>query len=191
MCKVHSAVTNPNQSLVEMLGDPIPPNHTSSEATNVRPVTMPASAINPPDLKKPAARVLIVEDNSEVGALMVRALSRALVDATHVTSGESALRRLATEYYDLILLDIALPGINGLDVCRQLKANPRHMHVPVVFCSCLVGHGYKAEAQRLGAVDFIEKPFELLPFLTCVLGHLKLKVLDEQEMREQLARPLA
>jgi len=126
-------------------------------------------------MKKPVARVLLVEDHPDIGTLMRAALSRALIETTVITSGEEALRHLTTATYDLILLDIALPGLNGIEVCRQLKADPQLQHIPVIFVSGRTAPVCKAEARRLGAVDFIEKPFSLLPFLSCIMGHLNLR----------------
>lgn len=136
--------------------------------------------------KKPLARVLAVEDHPDLGNLMREALTRVRIEATIITSGEAALTHLTTEIFDLILLDINLRGMNGLEVCRQLKTDPRHKHVPVIFVSGQTGAAYKAEAKRLGAVDFIEKPFELLPFLSCVMGHLKLQMEDGMDVRKWL-----
>lgn len=137
-----------------------------------------------PAKKKPAARVLAVEDHPDIGNLMRMALTRSLIEATIITSGEEALTRLTTETYDLILLDIALPGMNGLEVCRRLKADPRHKDVPVIFVSGQTARAYKDEAKRLGAVDFIEKPFDLLPFLAVVMGHLNLQTEGGMDVRK-------
>lgn len=88
------------------------------------------SILPPANVKKPIARVLVVEDDTDIGDLMQLALSRSLIDATLIASGEEALTRLATESYDLILLDIALPGISGLELCRRLKVDPRSRASP-------------------------------------------------------------
>ncbi len=126
-------------------------------------------------MPKSLARVLAVEDNPDMGGLIKAALARYRIDTTVVTSGEDALKWLAKESCDLILLDISLPGMNGLDVCARLKSSPRWQQIPVIFVSGHGSAGYRAEARRLGAVDFIEKPFDFLPFITCISGHLKLK----------------
>lgn len=134
--------------------------------------------------QKPVARVLAVEDHPDIGELMRAALARSLIDATIITTGEVALTHLATETYDLILLDIALPGMNGLEVCRQLKADDRLGNIPVIFVSGEPAQIYEAEARRLGAVDYIQKPFDLLPFLSCIMGHLKLKANEMPNVRQ-------
>lgn len=138
-------------------------------------------------MKKPLARVLLVEDHPDIGTLMRAALSRALVETTVIASGEEALRHLTTATYDLILLDIALPGLSGIEVCRQLKADPQLQHLPVIFVSGKTAPACKAEALRLGAVDFIEKPFSLLPFLSCIMGHLNLRSAGDCAAREGAA----
>jgi CheY-like chemotaxis protein len=134
--------------------------------------------------QKPLARVLAVEDHLEIGNLMRMALARSLIEATVITTGEEALKRLTTETFDLILLDIDLPGISGLEVCRQIKASPRLKGIPVIFVSGQSGPTYQDETKRLGAVDFIEKPFELLPFLSCIMGHLKLQTGGVKNLRQ-------
>ena len=108
------------------------------------------------------------------------------VDATLCRTGEEALLRLATETYDLILLDLDLPGMSGLDLCRQLKAGPQLQDIPVIFVSGQHSPENKQEAERLGAVEIIEKPVTLLRFLSRVMGQLKLKANGEREMRELL-----
>ena len=122
------------------------------------------------------ARVLVVEDHPDIGNLILAALGRALIDATLVTSGESALKSVRQASFDLILLDIALPGMSGLDVCCELKADKALRNIPVIFVSGQTSSPYKAEAKRLGAVDFIEKPFEMVDFLARVTGRLRLQM---------------
>lgn len=126
-------------------------------------------------MKAPLARVLAVEDHPEMGNLMRAALTRARIEATLITTGEEALAVVREQPFDLILLDIALPGMSGLEVCRQLKAEEVLRHIPVIFVSGQTGKAYHEEARRLGAVDFIEKPFELLDFLARVMGQLRLQ----------------
>ena len=147
---------------------------------------MATSLSNPPaaSVKKPVARVLVVEDHRDIGDLMRLALSRSLIDATLCRTGEEALTLLASETYDLLLLDIDLPGMSGLELCRLLKADPHLQDFPVIFVSGQNSRDNKQEAERLGAVEFIEKPITLLRFLSRVMGHLKLKANSEREARQ-------
>lgn len=121
------------------------------------------------------ARVLAVEDDADVGELVRAALVRSLIDTTLVSSGEVALECLAEDDFDLVLLDIVLPGMTGMEVCRRMKASPDWRDIPVIFISGRATPEDKEEARRLGAAAFIEKPFNLLPFLACVMGHLRLQ----------------
>ena len=135
------------------------------------------------------ARVLVVEDHPDLGNLIRAALGRALIEATLVTSGEAALQTVRQAPFDLILLDIALPGMSGLDVCRALKADKALSSIPVIFVSGQTSSPYKAEAKRLGAADFIEKPFELVDFLARILGRLRLQA-NEAQPSDSLDEPL-
>lgn len=144
---------------------------------------------HPNHAKKPLARVLAVEDHPDIGALIKALLKRYRIEPTVITTGEEALKCLATETFDLILLDINLPGMSGLDMCRHLKADPRLKEIPVIFVSAQGGGEYKAEAKRLGAVDFIEKPFDLMEFISCVTGHLKLGASGQRDMRRAWPLP--
>lgn len=147
---------------------------------------MPASSstTNPTPAPKSLARVLVVEDHQDIGDLMRLALSRSLIDATLCRTGEEALTLLASETYDLLLLDIELPGMSGLELCRLLKADPALQDIPVIFVSGQNSPQNKQEAERLGAVEFIEKPVTLLRFLSRVMGHLKLMANSEREARQ-------
>ena len=74
--------------------------------------------------------------------------------------------------------------MSGLELCRQLKADPQLRFIPVIFVSGLASPEHKQEAERLGAVEFIEKPVTLLRFLSRVMGQLRLKTNGEREIRE-------
>jgi len=147
---------------------------------------MPASSskTNPTPAPKSLARVLVVEDHQDIGDLMRLALSRSLIDATLCRTGEEALTLLVSETYDLLLLDIELPGMSGLELCRLLKTDPQLQDIPVIFVSGQNSPQNKQEAERLGAVEFIEKPITLLRFLSRVMGHLKLKANSDREVRQ-------
>jgi len=90
---------------------------------------------------------------------------------------------VAVDFFELGIHDIALPGMNGLEVCYQIKESPRLKHIPVIFVTGQTSAAYQREAKLLGAVDYIQKPFELLPFLKCIMGHLDLPALPEKDLR--------
>ncbi|MEW6220470.1 MAG: HD domain-containing phosphohydrolase [Thermodesulfobacteriota bacterium] len=89
--------------------------------------------------------------------------------------GETALEDIANGPPDLILLDIMMPGLNGYEVCRRLKANPRTRDIPVIFLSALTGEDDEVAGLKLGAVDYIAKPFTPALVRARVRNHLELK----------------
>ncbi len=122
----------------------------------------------------PKARVLAVEDNASLALLMQRALQPEGVEVTVASSGEQGLGLARRQRFDLIILNINLPGITGLQVCQQLKLDPALKDIPVLFASGETSRLFVDEAFRLGAVDFLPKPFALQEFTACVLAHLGL-----------------
>lgn len=125
-------------------------------------------------MPKPLARVLVVEDEPLLAESIQSVLAWRRVDAMHCGTGEEALAVLNTETFDLLLLDIRLPGMSGLDLVTEVRANPALRRVPVVFMTGDTNPANRKEAKRLGAADFLEKPLNMDKFVACILGHLKL-----------------
>jgi two-component system, OmpR family, response regulator MtrA len=116
--------------------------------------------------------VLVVEDDA-----VIRALYRAILGPrghaiTEVEAGEKALDAARASRPDVILLDIGLPGISGLDVLRLLKAQPDLAHVPVVIVTALDDHDTISAAMRDGAAAFMTKPFDPHDLTACLHGLL-------------------
>lgn len=153
------------------------------------PTAAPDSTLGPGN--EPLAKVLVVEDDLELCHALQLALARSLISADTVNSAEAALTLMATNNYDLILLDIALPGMDGLEMCRQLKLSPRFRRIPVIIVSGQISLENKEEALRVGAVDFIEKPFLMLNFLSRIMGHVKLRSDGEPDIWKLWRTPAA
>ena len=104
-------------------------------------------------------RILLVEDDQ----LLADALCRALVQSAHAvdvaTTGEQADNALALQSYDLVILDIGLPGLSGLDVLRRLRN--RKSQVPVLMLTALDTLADRVRGLDLGADDYLAKPFDL------------------------------
>ncbi|MEO5365778.1 MAG: fused response regulator/phosphatase [Magnetococcus sp. WYHC-3] len=120
--------------------------------------------------------VLVVDDSPEVLTL----LDGALRDDYHIrvaTSGEHALKLLQGGRYpvDLILLDIVMPGIDGLEVCRRIKAQPDLADIPVVFLTSQDRNGEEMRGLSLGAVDYVRKPVDLPILKVRVANHVALR----------------
>ena len=117
--------------------------------------------------------ILIVDDNP-VNLMLLKAT---LVKAGyHINNGAEA-RAMAAKYRpDLILLDIMMPGEDGFEVMRRLRENPKTVAIPTIFLSALDDPEAKMEGFKLGAVDYITKPFYASEVLARVKLHLKLSI---------------
>ncbi len=132
-------------------------------------------------MSAPAARVLVVEDQALVRDLVVQVLREEGHAVDAVETGEEALRRLERELYDVALLDLALPGIGGMEVL----AAARTLQTDAQFVM-MTGHGSVAsavEAVRLGAFDYLSKPVEVDELALVVE-----RALRETGLRRELAR---
>ena len=103
-------------------------------------------------------RILVVEDNELVADAIVRGLAMAGFAVDRAANAESALAALAAEHFDLALLDIGLPGADGLSLLRKLRAGG--VNLPVMILTARDTAAAKVEALDLGADDFLTKPFE-------------------------------
>jgi DNA-binding response OmpR family regulator len=104
-------------------------------------------------------RVLLVEDELELGRVVLRHVEDAGYEVEHVTSGEAALRILAERPADLVLLDLMLPGIDGLEVCRRLRAH--RDSTLVLMLTARSTEPEKVLGLETGADDYLAKPFGL------------------------------
>lgn len=119
--------------------------------------------------------VLIVDDDPLVQMGLAMALERMGYEVTRASEGEGGLEAAARLQPDLILLDVSMPGIDGFETCRRLKANPGTHMIPVVFLSGNGGRESRIEGLAAGAADFISKP--------CDLGELELRVRNQVRMQ--------
>ena len=134
--------------------------------------------------------ILIVDDNPTNLAVLSEALSSAGFHFRVATDGESALALVARNRPELILLDVQMPGIDGFETCRRLKANADTQAIPVIFTTALSDTESKAKGFSLGAVDYIPKPFDQTEVLVRLRVHLQLKYLTdslEQQVSERTA----
>ena len=129
---------------------------------------------------QPNGTILIVDDNSANLGVLSDALSQAGFEVRVAKSGKMALERVKYALPDLILLDVMMPEIDGFETCRRLQANPETTQIPVIFMTALSDTANKVEGFKLGAVDYITKPFQQEEVLARVKLHLKLHVLAEK-----------
>jgi DNA-binding response OmpR family regulator len=103
---------------------------------------------------------LYVEDDLDIQAIARLALENVAGFTVHVcSSGEAAVREAAAFAPDLVLLDVMMPGSDGLTVCRLLKENPATQHIPVLLLTARAGKADREAGLAAGADDYITKPF--------------------------------
>jgi CheY-like chemotaxis protein len=105
-------------------------------------------------------RVLVVDDDAEIVTFLATLLELEGIESTVATSAAAALEKLDHVLPSLVLLDIAMPDRDGLDLCRALKKDPRTRDVPVFVVSARPGKDVVERALAAGAEEFIRKPFE-------------------------------
>ena len=130
------------------------------------------------------AKIFIVDDEEDILDLVDYVLSKEGYQVKRFSSGEEILKHIKTELPDLILLDLMLPGVDGLDVCKVLKNTPDTAHVPVIM---LTAKGEEADivtGLELGADDYIAKPFSTKILLARVKAVLRRKARKEPEAME-------
>jgi two-component system copper resistance phosphate regulon response regulator CusR len=106
---------------------------------------------------------LLVEDDRQIGLLLLRVLGTAGFKVTWITNGAQALQVALTERFDLVLLDILLPGKSGWDVLKELRAQKDP--TPVLVLSAMDEVGDKVRGLQLGADDYMSKPFDVSELL--------------------------
>ncbi len=133
--------------------------------THIQPATTTtASASQPDPASKPT--VLVVENDPYVSAILWTLLTHFNFKVVSETSGPVGRQLAGSLSLDAVVLDVDLPGMNGLEICRQLKADPDTQALPVVICS---GHYYLAdEALELGAAAFLYMPGEIIKLPACL-----------------------
>lgn len=119
--------------------------------------------------------ILVVDDVSQNLQLIAEMLEKVGYETTFATSGEQALDRIKDAHPDLILLDLMMPGMNGLEVCDKLKSEPKLAEIPVIFLTASQEQHHLLQAFEKGAVDYVNKPFNPRELLARVRTHLELK----------------
>lgn len=118
--------------------------------------------------------VLVVEDEQDIAALIKHTLERGgeiRADVAH--SGDAALKAVAAEPPDLVVLDLNLPVLSGLEVCRILKGRPETAQVPIIMLTARTAEGDRVAGLEMGADDYIVKPFGLREFTARVRAALR------------------
>ncbi len=131
--------------------------------------------------------ILIVDDNPNNLEVLARILTDFGYKVAVALDGETAIEQVEYHQPDLILLDIMMPGIDGFETCRRLKANLLTAEIPIIFLTALSDSENKVNGLSMGAVDYISKPFQSEEVLARMKIHLKLYSLTKKlEQQNQL-----
>ncbi len=119
------------------------------------------------------ARVLVVDDDPDVRALVELKLRLEGLEVVSVASGEEALAMLSVESFDLVVLDLMMPGVDGIEVCRRIRERPETADLPVIM---LTARAQETDVERgltVGATDYVTKPFSPRELMLRVRGALR------------------
>jgi DNA-binding response OmpR family regulator len=118
-------------------------------------------------------RILIVEDETPVAMMMVHLLSQAGCDVMVAHTGEKGMQLAQENKFDLIILDVDLSGMNGFEVCSELKQRHQSRRIPIVLIAKKPCEKDRQQGLEVGAVDYITKPFDAPNFVRRLLSHIK------------------
>lgn len=125
------------------------------------------------------ATILVIDDNPTNLEVLYRTLANQGYDVLVEVDGQNAIEQVQVSPPDLILLDVLMPGIDGFEVCRRLKANAQTQNIPVIFMTALTETRDKVTGFNLGAVDYITKPFQQDEVLARIRLQLQLQLLNQ------------
>ena len=108
---------------------------------------------------RPPTRILVAEDDPDIGNLLDHYLKKAGFLATVVTSGRDVIPHIKREAPDLLVLDLMLPGLDGLAVCRAIRADANTASIPIIMLTAKAEESDRIVGLELGADDYITKPF--------------------------------
>lgn len=126
--------------------------------------------------------ILIVDDEMAIRELLQFNLEKEGYKVTSAADGEKALALMNDHKYDLVLLDVMLPGMNGLEVCRKMRSEPSLVHIPVIMLTAKGEEIDKVLGLELGADDYLTKPFGVRELLARIKVRLRRTSLSSEEV---------
>ena len=144
---------------------------------------MSQAAANEP---APARRILVVDDEAAIREVLARYLTAAGYQVAEAADGPAALQAVAAQPWDLVVLDLLLPGLSGQEVCRRIRAQSA---VPIVMLTALGEEATKLEGFALGADDYVTKPFsprEVVVRVAAILRRLEVAQAPAMVMHDAL-----
>jgi len=138
-----------------------------------------------------SARILIVDDQPASIKMLSAKLTNEYYQVLTAEDGAAALEAVVRDAPDLVLLDVMMPGLNGFQVCEQIKQNPQTTHIPVVMITALDSREDKVRGLEAGADDFLTKPVDDTTLFSRVRSLVRLKhMLEQWRMREATSERL-
>lgn len=138
-------------------------------------MTVESPAKTQPEAAPAQGRLLVVDDQETNLNLLGGMLARMGFDTVLASSGQQALECLERAGVDLILLDVLMPGLDGFEVCRRIRARPEWADIPVIFLSAADEKNLIVRALEVGGVDYVTKPFNQAELMSRVRTQLALK----------------
>ena len=118
---------------------------------------------------------ILVVDDDPLNIEILGGILENSYDVLFATNGEDALESVSRNAPDLVLLDVMMPGMNGYEVCKEIKKNGPSANIPVIFVTSLESIEDEAYGLELGAIDYITKPFSPAVVRLRVHNHIELK----------------
>lgn len=129
--------------------------------------------------------ILCVDDEEENLELLEAVLVCSGYQVVKATSGMGALLKITEQMIDLVLLDIGMPGMDGIEVCRKIKEDPRFCDIPIIMVTGLVSHQDRVRGIEVGVEDYFAKPFNRTELLARIKILLKVKTLSDERRRAE------
>ena len=126
----------------------------------------------PETQETPAANILVVDDEAISRRAIIYALEKAQLHSVNVEAPETAYNLLTESHFDLVFLDVDMPGMTGFELCTKLRALPLHKKTPVVFVTSLSDFDNRTSSTMAGGNDFIAKPFLFIELTVKALIHV-------------------
>ncbi len=119
------------------------------------------------------AKILIVDDEEDIAELVSYNLIREGFSTVVAYDGETAMRKIRSEKPDLLILDLMLPGMSGLDICKAVHAHPQTASLPIIMLTAKAGEVDKIIGLEIGADDYVTKPFSVKELIARVRSILR------------------
>ena len=133
--------------------------------------------------QKKEIRILVVDDEPDVLELVVFHLKKAQFKVAVADTGDQALKIAREQVPSLLILDLMLPGINGLEICQLLKQDPKTRDIPILMLTARAGEEDRVRGLELGAHDYVTKPFSPRELVLRVKNLLSLKEGDRESAK--------